>query len=95
MASSKEIVRYRLTDHAREEMVRRRIGEEDVARVVSGPEQRYTVRDGRDVLQSRVTSGDPPKTHLLRVFVDIDRDPPDVVTVYRTSRVAQYWRADS
>jgi hypothetical protein len=28
--------------------------------------------------------------HLLRVFVDVDREPPDVVPAYRTSRVAKY-----
>jgi hypothetical protein len=52
------------------------------------------VREGREVFQSRSESGDPPKTYLLRVFVDIDRDPPVVVTVYRTSNVAKYWRVD-
>jgi len=95
MTGRKEIARYRLTDHAREEMARRRIGEEDVAAVLSAPEQRETVREGRDVFQSRTISGDPPKRYLLRVFVDVDRDPPEVVTAYRTSRVERYWRVDS
>ena len=27
-----------------------------------------------------------------RVFVDVDRDPPEVVTVYRTSKLEKYWR---
>jgi hypothetical protein len=26
------------------------------------------------------------------VFIDLDRDPAEVVTVDRTSRVAKYWR---
>ena len=30
--------------------------------------------------------------YLLRVFVDLDRDPPEVVTAYRTSKVDKYWR---
>jgi hypothetical protein len=33
------------------------------------------------------------KTYLVRVFVDVDRSRAEVVTVYRTSRVAEYWRA--
>jgi hypothetical protein len=49
------------------------------------------VRPGRDVLQSRIAF--PGKTYPLRVFVDIDRDPAEVVTVYRTSPIAKYWRA--
>jgi len=34
-----------------------------------------------------------PAEELLRVFVDIDRVPEEVVTVYLTSRVAKYWEA--
>jgi hypothetical protein len=85
---------YRLTDHAREEMTRRQISEEDVAAVLNNPEQIDAVRVGRVTYQARVQSGDPPKTYLLRVFVDTDRQPVAVVTVYRTSKVSKYWRND-
>jgi len=82
---------YLITSHAAFEMLRRRIEERVVRQVLAAPEQRHAVRAGRDVLQSRIAfSG---KTYLLRVFVDIDRDPAEVVTVYRTSRIAKYWRA--
>jgi len=82
---------YLITSHAAFEMLRRRIEERVVRQVLAAPEQRHAVRPGRDVLQSRIAfSG---KTSLLRVFVDIDRDPAEVVTVYRTSRIAKYWRA--
>ena len=75
-------------------MVRRQITEEDVATVLAAPEQTETVREGREVYQSRLHWGEPPKAYLLRVFVDIDRIPPEMVTVYRTSKVAKYWRTD-
>jgi len=29
----------------------------------------------------------------LRVFVDVRREPPEVVTAYWTSKVEKYWRA--
>jgi len=38
--------------------------------------------------------GKPAKNYLLRVVVDIDREPPEVVTVYRTSKIAKYWRTE-
>ncbi len=95
MANPKPISRYRLTDHAKDEMARRQISEEDVAKVLAVPEQAETVRQGREVYQSRIESGEPPKTCVLRVFVDIDREPPEVVTVYRTSKITKYWRADA
>ena len=84
--------RYVLSDHARWEMGRRGITESDVNKILRGPEQCEMVRPGRYVYQSREILGLPPKTYLLRVFVDVDRDPPQVVTVYRTSKVEKYWR---
>ncbi|MDW8319692.1 MAG: DUF4258 domain-containing protein [Anaerolineae bacterium] len=87
------ITNYRITDHARDEMARRQITEEEVAQVLAAPEQSETVREGRKVYQARKELGEPPKTYLLRVFVDIDRLPPEVVTVYRTSKVTKYWRS--
>ena len=85
------IYNYVVTSHAAFEMRRRGIEEGAVLRILAAPEQRHAVRTGRDVLQSRIAFAG--KTYLLRVFVDIDRDPAEVVTVYRTSRIAKYWRA--
>ena len=94
MTKPAPITLYRLTDHARAEMARRQISESDVARALSAPEQSKNVREGCAVYQSRMEFGEPPGIYLLRVFVDVDRDPPEVVTVYRTSRIEKYWRVD-
>ncbi|HAO19791.1 MAG: hypothetical protein BWK80_08130 [Desulfobacteraceae bacterium IS3] len=75
-------------------MARRQISEEDIAEVIANPEQTEMVRSGLAVYQSRFKTGNPPKTYLIRVFLDIDRYPPDVVTVYRTSKVEKYWRTE-
>lgn len=93
MTHSETITEYRLTEHARLEMARRQINENDVARVLVAPEQSEIVREGRTVYQSRMVLGRPPKTCLLRVFGDTDRIPPEVVTVCRTSKIVKYWRA--
>jgi hypothetical protein len=85
---------YRLTDHARLEMERRQIAEAAIAHVLAVPEQIEITRPGRAVYQSRIESGEPAQTYLLRVFVDIDRRPAEVVTAYRTSKVGKYWRND-
>ena len=84
---------YGLTSHAAFELERRGIGETVVGRVLAAPEQRHAVRAGRDVLQSRIAF--EAKTYLVRVFVDVDREPAEVVTVYRTSNVAKYWRNEA
>jgi hypothetical protein len=85
---------YRFTDHARFEMERRGISEAEIARVLSAPEQSDLVRPGRAVYQSRIGFEDPQKTYLLRVFLDIDRQPAEVVTAYRTSKVDKYWKSE-
>lgn len=84
-----------LTAHAVFEMERRGVSEELVRGVLAAPEQRLPVRPGRDVLQSRVSLGVPGRTYLVRVFVDVDRAPAEVVTAYRTSKIAKYWREET
>ena len=83
---------YFLTDHAFMEMRRRDITEEEVKKVMTSPEQKVNVREGRYVYQSRLTFGEPPRLYLVRVFVDVDREPKEIVTGYRTSKIEKYWR---
>ncbi|MDE0025004.1 MAG: DUF4258 domain-containing protein, partial [Spirochaetaceae bacterium] len=80
-----------LTPHAQSQMRRRGVTENAIRAVLASPEQVLEVRPNRVVLQSRVQTG--PAEKLFRVFVDIDRVPEEVVTVYLTSRVAKYWEA--
>jgi hypothetical protein len=86
------ILAFVLTPHATSELGRRGLDEDVVREVLSAPEQRETVRSGRDVLQSRVEV--EGKRYLVRVFVDVHRSPPEVVTVYRTSKIEKYWRSE-
>lgn len=86
------ITEFVITPHAQLEMGRRGLNEETVRRILSAPEQRLEVRPGRILLQSRVSMGEPPRMYLIRVIVDIDRQPAEVVTVYRTGKVSKYWR---
>ena len=76
-------------------MARRQVSEAEVGGVLAAPELSEGVREGRAVYQSRMAWGKPPTTYVLRVVVDIDREPPEVVTVYRSSKVQKYWRNDA
>jgi hypothetical protein len=69
-------------------MKRRGLDERVLQQVLRSPEARGTVRPGRDVFQSRIAVAG--RTYLLRAFVDLERQPPEVVTVYRTSKVEKY-----
>lgn len=85
-------MRIRLSDHAREAMARRGLSEEDVMAVATGPEQTIDVRPGRILSQSirRVAEGD--RVYLLRVVIDLWPEGPEIVTAYKTSRIAKYWK---
>jgi Domain of unknown function (DUF4258) len=63
-----------------------------VRSVLEAPEQRLRLRPGRDVLRSRVAVAG--SEYVVRMVVDVDRSPAEVVTVYRTSRIARYWRTE-
>jgi len=83
---------YIFTEHLMLEMKRRGLTMEIVEFVLKLPEQRFELRKGRHVFQSRIVMDDPERPYLIRVFVDVDRDPFEVVTVYRTSKIEKYWR---
>ena len=84
------ITEFVVTAHAALEMRRRGIDDASLRRVLAAPEQREAVRPGRDVLQSRIEL--EGRDYLVRAFVDVDRNPAEVVTAYRTSKIAKYWR---
>ncbi|NIM50259.1 MAG: hypothetical protein GTO22_13595 [Gemmatimonadales bacterium] len=74
------------------ELERRGLSMKVVKEVLASPEQRLEVRPGRVVLQSRFRMGEPARVYLVRIFVDVDRRPAEVVTAYRTSGVRRYWK---
>jgi hypothetical protein len=82
-----------LTSHAMMELSRRGLEESIIRQVLAAPGQRLEVRPGRAVLQSQIEMSG--RNYLVRVFVDIDRNPAEVVTAYRTSKIEKYWRSDS
>lgn len=81
---------YVLSTHALEEMVRRQIDPAWVERVMKEPEQKLPGAGNRAILQTRIETGS--RTFLVRRIVEEGRDPPVVVAVYRTSKIAKYWR---
>jgi len=83
------ILEWVLTAHAETELRRRGLSRSLIGVVLAAPERRSPFRPGRDVLESRMVLDGKP--YLLRVFVDVDRSPVEVVTAYRTSKIEKYW----
>jgi hypothetical protein len=80
---------FHLSAHARTELQRRSIPETLLAAVLAEPEQKVPGHDMIWCYQSRVTIAEKP--YPLRIMVDETRQPPRVVTVYRTSKIDKYW----
>jgi hypothetical protein len=80
-----------LSDHARSAMARREIAAASMREVPRAPQAVVPGnRPSRQVAQGPVMLGDPPRRVLLRVVVDVDKVPPEVVTVYATSQFGRY-----
>ena len=79
-----DLSRAIFTEHSVGQMNKRQVTPADVGRVLAAPEQVLEVRAGRVVAQGLVGG------YLLRVFVDVDRTPAEVVTLYRTSKIEKY-----
>ena len=86
------ITEFVFNPHALFEMAPRSLSEETICSILLSPEQRFEVRPGRDVLQSRVSLDNPTRQYLVRVFVDLNRRPAEVVTAYRRTKISKYWR---
>jgi hypothetical protein len=70
--------------HAADQMRRRQVSEANLRTVLATPEAVLPQRPGRVVIHGMISG------YLLRVFVDVDRTPAEVVTVYRTSKLEKY-----
>ena len=80
-----------LSEHARAQAERRGISEQTVLAVARAPEQRLSVRPGREIRQARVAMPAGGPLYLVRVVVDAGPTAETVVTVYRTSKIEKYW----
>jgi len=86
-------MRLLISRHAEDEIVWRRIPREWLDLVLKNPEQRVPQPGGKEIFQPRFTSGGG-KMYLLRAVVATGKEPPVVVTVYRTTKIGKYWRPE-
>ena len=82
--------RASLSNHAREELVRRGIGPEEMEAVLAAPGQIVEEHGGIVCYQSRIIHSGKP--YLLRVMVTDALDPKGAVTVYKTSKLNKCWQ---
>ena len=84
-------MRFRLSRPAQEAMAERRIPSAVLESVLDSPQQVVPAHGGLRAYQSKCELR-PGRMYLVRAIVAEDADPPVVVTVYRTRKIAKYWR---
>jgi len=84
-------MKYRISKHASNEMMRRGISFEIVEEILENPGQVVMEYNEKKAYQV-ILEFESGKRYLVRVIVDDSVDPLVVVTVYRTSKISKYWR---
>jgi hypothetical protein len=84
---------YSFSLHALEEMEIRQIPQEVVAQILASPQQIIPQLPDRQVFQSVVPMNNDGvlKDYIVRVVVNIVKQPNVVVTVYRSSKISKYF----
>jgi len=79
--------------HAYEQMSRRSINYETVLKVVSQPDQIITDSDEPTIVIYQSLIKEDNQMFLLRVFVNRDKHPNLVVTLYKTTKISKYYES--
>lgn len=76
---------FEFSKHALEQMQARGITRSVVKKVLDKPDKIKNEK-GKKVYQSVIEKG----TYLIRIFVNVNKVPPLVITVYKTSKIKKY-----
>ncbi len=79
---------YKLSLHSKEQLLKRNISDELVFLVLSEPDRIIQQDECLNVYQKVIEQD--KKQYLYRVFINICKTPPLVVTAYRTSKIDKY-----
>jgi hypothetical protein len=83
---------FSYSNHALEQMKLRNLSMVLVEEVLKDPDEVIQYED-LSIYQAIVEAG-KSKKYLIRVFVNIKKEPALVVTVYRTSKIDKYYESE-
>ena len=83
---------YQFSLHAIEEMANRQIPQEIIEQVLDNPLQVIPQNPDKQIFQSIISMKNEgiDKDYVIRVIVNIVKEPNLVVTVYRSSKISKY-----
>lgn len=77
-----------LSVHAKEQIARRGIDLETITEIVSKPD--FVTEQDKGIMVFNKYFPDQHKNFLYRVFVNMEKIPPLVITAYKTSKTDKY-----
>jgi hypothetical protein len=81
-------MRYDYSKHSLEKMALRGISQEQVDMTIKSFDKCLTESEGQYVYQKVFSLN--KESYLIRVFINKDKDPPLIKTVYKTSKIDKY-----
>jgi len=78
------------SNHAEEELKRRKISKKIIEGIMSNPEQILEMEEDIIIYQS-IIEFDNKKKYLVSVIAS-NMNPKTIITVYKTSKIKKYWR---
>lgn len=79
---------FSYSKHALEQMNVRSISIEQVNTVLQNPDKIDIESEGQYIFQKTIHLEE--RSYLIRVFVNVDKAPPLIKTVYKTSKIGKY-----
>ena len=77
--------------HAQEQMIRRGISHDMALSVVSQPDQIVADDENPAIVICQSLIKENEQMFLLRVFVDRNKQPNVIVTLYKTTKISKYY----
>lgn len=81
-------MKLKFSKHARERIKQREISENRVRNVINQPDS--IIEEGHRKIFQSVIESDSGKKYLYRVFINTNKNPNLIITVYRTSKIEKY-----
>ena len=86
--------KYRLTEHAKEEIIRRQIPINMLEDVISNPQAILPAANNRKCYQA-VYAFKNQKKYLIRIIVEEKNEQLLIITGYKTSKIGKYIKEES
>ena len=86
--------KYKLTEHAKEEIIRRQIPINMLEETISNPQTIVPAVNNRKCYQAVYTS-ENQKKYLIRIITEEKEGELLVITVYKTSKIGKYIKEES